>query len=72
MNIDHVYPKSQHGSNHDFNVVLAHRKCNQLKGSQHPYLNANGEEVKAKPMLPTGIFIPDIQIRDEWKPYLFL
>ena len=71
MNIDHVMPKSQHGSNHDFNVVLSHRKCNHMKGSQYPYLNANGEEVRAKPMLPTGIFIPDMKTRNEWSGYLY-
>jgi len=70
MTVDHVYPKSLGGSNHDFNVVLAHRYCNHKKGSQTPYLNADGKEVKARPMLPTGIFIPDIDIREEWKPYV--
>lgn len=70
MTIDHVYPKSLGGSNHDFNLVLAHRSCNHMKGAQTPFLNADGKEVKAKPMLRSGVFVPTDEVRPEWKEYL--
>lgn len=71
MTIDHVYPKSLGGTNHDFNLVLAHRSCNHAKGAQTPFLNAEGKEVKARPMLRNGVMMPDIPMREEWNPYIF-
>lgn len=72
MTIDHVYPRSLGGSNHDFNLVLAHRSCNHAKGAQTPFLNILGQEVKARPMLRTGVMMPDIPMREEWKPYMMI
>jgi hypothetical protein len=72
MTIDHLYPKSLGGSNHDFNLILAHRSCNNAKGAQHPYYNAAGKEIIAKPMLRTGVFCPVETVREEWKPYMFI
>lgn len=70
MTIDHVFPRSLGGTNHDFNLVLAHRSCNHAKGAQTPFLNAKGEEVKARPMLRNGVMMPDIPMREEWKQYI--
>lgn len=72
MTIDHVYPKSLGGTNHDFNLVLAHRSCNHAKGAQTPFLNVDGKEVKARPMLRTGVMMPDIPMREEWKVFMGL
>lgn len=70
---DHQYPKSRGGSNHEFNLVLACRACNNDKDSHFPYLNVNNEEVKPKRPLPSGTYLPDEKmIREEWKKYLFL
>lgn len=70
---DHIYPKKLHGSNHDFNLVLACKACNNEKDDQYPYLNNEGNEVKPKKSLPSGMFLPDEKlIRPEWKRYLFL
>lgn len=70
---DHLYPKSRGGSNHEFNIVLACRRCNNNKDSQFPVLNVNGEEVKPRKALPSGMFLPpDNLLRTEWKKYLFL
>lgn len=70
---DHLYPKSRGGSNHEFNIVLACRKCNNDKDSQFPVLNVEGKEVKPRKALPSGMFLPDEKlIRPEWKKYLFL
>jgi hypothetical protein len=73
MTIDHVLPRALGGSNHDFNLVLAHRDCNCKKGAHHPYLNAAGQEVKAVSMLRSGVMLPaNLDVRVEWKPYLFM
>lgn len=70
---DHQYPKSRGGSNHEFNLVLACRRCNNNKDSTFPYYNVNGEEVKIRKRLPSGMFLPDEKdLRNEWKKYLFL
>jgi len=70
---DHVYPKSKGGTNHDFNLVLACRKCNSSKDNIFPYYNVNGQEVKPRKMLPAGMFIPEKNnIREEWKPFLYM
>ncbi len=70
---DHCYPKSRGGSNDDFNIVLACRKCNNKKGSQYPILNVLGKDVKPRISSHNGVFIPDEDImRSEWKKYLFL
>jgi acetyltransferase-like isoleucine patch superfamily enzyme len=70
---DHLYPKSKGGTNHDFNMVLACRKCNSEKDNIFPYYDINGNEVKPRKLMHSGVFIPDIQdIREEWKPFLYM
>lgn len=70
---DHLYPKSKGGSNDDFNLVLACRKCNSEKDDIYPYHNVNGQEVKARRTTASGVFIPDREnIRDEWKCHLHI
>ena len=68
---DHVHPKSKGGTDHDFNVVLACKSCNNKKDNIHPFFNIHGKEVK-----PVNInhlpFVPDnVTVREEWRPYLF-
>ncbi len=68
---DHCIPKSLGGTNHDFNVVLACRKCNNEKDSKYPYLNADGKEVKPLKLNTYHQIIPDgVPVREEWKPFL--
>jgi 5-methylcytosine-specific restriction endonuclease McrA len=70
---DHLYPKSKGGTNHDFNMVLACRKCNSEKDNIFPYYDINGNEVKPRKLMHSGVFIPDIQdVREEWKPFLYM
>ena len=70
---DHVYPKSKGGSNDDFNLVLACRKCNGDKDSIFPYYDIEGNEVKPKKVTTTGLFVPDAAgVREEWKPFLYM
>lgn len=69
---DHIYPKSLGGTNDDFNLVLACRSCNARKSNQTPYLTKDGTE-------PEGVTLHSflshvyegLQIREEWKPYLY-
>lgn len=69
---DHIYPKSKGGSNDDFNLVLACKTCNNLKDSIFPYLDVNGNEVKPLKISTYQSFIPEnMNIREEWKPFLF-
>lgn len=69
---EHVYPKSRGGSNHDFNLVLACRKCNTEKADLFPYADINGKEVKPKTIsVLRHVTVPDgLKIRGEWEPYL--
>lgn len=70
---DHWYPKSRGGTNDDFNIVLACRTCNNVKGSQYPIHNVLGKDVKPLIHSNTRVFIPDEDImRSEWKKYLFI
>lgn len=70
---DHVFPKSKGGSNHDFNLVLACRECNNAKDNIHPYFDIHGKEVKPISINSHLFFIPEgMPIRDEWKVYLHL
>ena len=70
---DHLYPKSKGGTDHVFNLVLACRKCNSEKDSTYPYFDVNGKEVKSKNLLLSNAYLADNEdIRNEWKPYLFI
>lgn len=70
---DHVYPKSRGGSNDDFNLVLACRKCNNDKDNIFPYYDIEGKEVKPRKVLSTGMFLPDQEgLREEWKQFLYM
>lgn len=70
---DHVYPKSKGGSNDDFNLVLACRKCNGEKDNIFPYFNVEGTEVKPKKVFSSAFFSLDAgEIREEWKQFLYI
>ncbi len=69
---DHYYPKSKGGTNHEFNLVLACKRCNRIKGDAFPYHNKHGQEVKPKVFPTVHIIERDgVKMRDEWKPFLF-
>jgi 5-methylcytosine-specific restriction endonuclease McrA len=69
---DHIYPKSKGGSNHSYNLVLSCKKCNSIKSDTFPYFNREGEEVKAKTLLPIQQnTLYDGEIREEWRFFLF-
>jgi len=69
---DHFIPKSAGGTNHDFNLVLACKRCNQLKDSTFPYYDVNGNTVRPKTVTPFIFSIDDhIIVRDEWNQFLY-
>jgi hypothetical protein len=69
---DHVYPRSLGGSNDDFNLVLACRRCNSKKGASYPHYKPDGT-------LPEGVTLHSflshmyegMDIRPEMEPYLY-
>ena len=68
---EHHYPRCRGGTDNEFNIVLACRKCNNTKDDKFPYFDKNGDEVKPRRPLPSGVFLPnDNLIRPEWKKYL--
>lgn len=70
---DHAYPRSKGGSNDDFNIVLACRRCNSEKDDIFPYFDTNGNQVKPKVINTFTVQLPDdSKIREEWKPFLYL
>lgn len=70
---DHVYPKSKGGTNHDFNMVLACRKCNSEKDNIFPYFNIEGIEVKPKKLFGSTLFtLQEGEYREEWKQFLYM
>lgn len=70
---DHYLPKSAGGTNHDFNLVLACKKCNHIKDSQFPYYNVKGELVKPKNFnnFHSGLDYEFVE-REEWQSFLCL
>ena len=69
---DHYHPKSKGGTDHDFNLVLACKRCNRLKGDAFPYKNRHGFEVAPKPLPVIHILSLDgVEMRDEWRTFLF-
>lgn len=68
---DHIYPRSLGGSNDDFNLALACRKCNADKADTFPFYNKDGK-------IPEGakarlFHVPDgLVIRPEWRTHLHL
>jgi len=69
---DHVVPKSVGGTNHDYNIVLACKRCNGLKDNKFPYRNVQGEVVRARPVDHLTLQLSNMtSIREEWKPFLY-
>ena len=72
FNRDHVLPRSKGGPDDDFNIVLACKQCNSNKGSQYPYYNVKGDEIRTKSRIRfCNVINGKVGIRDEWRPFLF-
>jgi 5-methylcytosine-specific restriction endonuclease McrA len=69
---DHYYPKSKGGTDHDFNLVLACKRCNHIKDSTFPYYNKKGELVEPKKFSHLDFILDhSVKTRKEWEPYLY-
>jgi len=68
---DHIYPKDLGGTNNDFNLALACKKCNGKKSNTYPYYDKNGNP-------PEGVSVhaylshlyEEAEIRPEMYSYL--
>ncbi len=72
LTLDHVYPRSKGGKDSWDNLVTACKSCNGEKGDL--LIEEWGKE-DPKPIRPHHILLVQknqINIPDEWKPYLFL
>ena len=69
---DHTMPKSKGGSNHDSNIVLACKKCNNKKASKFPFFDIKGQEVKPIVLDEVKFLVKadNIPIRPEWEMFL--
>ena len=71
---EHVHSRALGGADGIRNIVLAHKICNSLAGHEMPKLDHNGQEIIPKmKVYPSHFVLPrNIEMRDEWKPFLFL
>ncbi len=70
---DHLVPRKLGGSDTQENAVLMHKNCNSNLGHTYPKHDINGDLIVAQKVYATGLTIPDgLEIRKEWKSYLFL
>lgn len=67
MTLEHILPKSLHGTNDDFNLTLTCFDCNNKRGNQWPSLNYHGNELEApKNINNVHVFSKH---REEWKHF---
>lgn len=70
---DHCVPRSKGGPTCDSNLVLACKRCNNVKDSHFPYSDVYGNPVQARPIIPSVLQLPPgTDLREEWKPFLHL
>jgi len=69
MSIEHILPKSKHGSDESFNLTMTCKLCNSKKSSIYPYNDYKNRELSAPQLLP--FFHTFLKERPEWKPFLF-
>lgn len=73
LTIDHVHPKSLGGRDSWDNLVTACQKCNSRKGNMTP--EQAGMQLRYEPFRPSFVmFLSNFsgQVRDDWKPYLYM
>ena len=72
LTLDHVIPKSRGGRNTWDNLVVACKKCNQKKGAKIPRESGMYPLRKpSKPRLSVLRAVPEKQISNLWKDYLW-
>lgn len=67
MSIEHILPKSLHGTNDDFNLTLTCKSCNNSRGNIYPYHGVGGQILKPMKQIPyLHVFK---HYRDEWETF---
>lgn len=69
MSVEHILPKSRHGSDHGFNLTITCKTCNSRKSSMYPVNDYKDRELKAPK--PYQFFHTFLKERKEWLPFLF-
>lgn len=73
LTIDHIIPRSRHGTDTWDNLVCACVRCNNRKGNRTPE-EAN-MKLRVKPFRPNHVtFIQNVvgSVEREWEPFLFM
>lgn len=68
MTMEHIRPKSKHGTDEWNNITLTCFPCNNKKDDIYPYYNARGEPLK--PTARWNHFHTFAQHRTEWEMYI--
>ena len=68
MSVEHILPKSLHGTNDDYNLTLTCKPCNNKRGNIFPYISYTGKPLRPPKPLP---FLHVFGVsRPEWKTFL--
>jgi hypothetical protein len=69
---DHVMPKTKGGTNHDSNIVLACKRCNNKKAAKFPFFDIKGKEIKPKMLnnIEFSLVADNVEMRPEWAPFI--
>jgi len=71
LTIEHVDPKSNHGTNISNNLTLTCKRCNSRKGSTTPYYDKDGRVLNGTKIPANFLFIEEKNIREEWRGFTF-
>lgn len=71
LTIEHVEPRSKHGTNFTENKTITCKKCNCKKGSEFPYYDVSGKELRGTIIPNNFLIIEDSIMRDEWKDFIW-
>lgn len=70
LTIEHVYPKSKHGTTDDTNCLPTCKKCNSQKSCVYPYFDINGKKLDDKIKPISLLFsVSESEYREEWKEF---
>lgn len=67
MTLEHILPKSLHGTNDDFNLTMTCFTCNNKRGNMFPYESHTGKQLKP-PKYINNLHVFS-KYREEWKRF---
>lgn len=65
MTLEHILPKSLHGTNDDYNITMTCKHCNNTRGNIFPYASHTGEPLSS-PRNLQGLHVFKCP-REEWR-----